>query len=79
MSDNPVVHIGENSPEEVAFKLMQLIAGVEARESFGHGKHPMTREWILKTYEQCLAVVHRGAGEQALASYQPESFASSGR
>jgi hypothetical protein len=75
MADSAVVHIGENSPEQVAFKLMELIASVEARESYGHGDHPMTREWILRTYDQCLEVVRGGAGERCVAKYQPESFA----
>lgn len=75
MADNAVVHIGENSPEQVAFKLMELIASAESRDTYGHGDHPVTREWVLKTYEQCLSVVHRGAAERALGSYQPESFA----
>jgi hypothetical protein len=29
MADQPMVHIGENSPEHVAYRLMQLIADVE--------------------------------------------------
>jgi hypothetical protein len=76
MSDTSVVHIGENSPEQVAFKMMQLIADAEGRETYGHGKHPVTREWVLQTYSQCLSVVHRGSGEKVAAQYKPESFAS---
>jgi hypothetical protein len=49
----PVVHIGENSPENFAFKMMLLMADVEKREPYGHGDHPMDREWILRTYKQC--------------------------
>jgi hypothetical protein len=29
MPDTPVVHIGENSPEQVAFKLLETIANIE--------------------------------------------------
>ncbi|ANY19734.1 hypothetical protein A6F68_01217 [Tsuneonella dongtanensis] len=58
MADQSAVHTGENSPEEVAFKLLQLIASVEQRESSGHGKNPMSREYIIRTYCQCLRAVH---------------------
>jgi hypothetical protein len=57
MADNTVVHIGENSPDEVAFKLMQVIANVENREMYGHGDNPVNREWILRTFAQCKRVV----------------------
>ena len=75
MAEANTVHIGENSPEHVAFNLMKLIADVEKREHYGHGKHPMTREWILKTYEQCISVVRGAGAERILADYAPESFA----
>lgn len=75
MADQPAVHIGENSPEEVAFKLMRLIADVEGREPYAHGEHPMDREWILRTYDQCLSVVHRANGEKEASKFKPESFA----
>ena len=58
MADQNTVHIGENSPEQVAFKLLELIASVEQRETFGHGKNPMDREYIIRTYCQCLRAVH---------------------
>ncbi len=57
MADNPIVHIGENSPEEVAYKLLQVIADVENRERYGHGSHPVDREWVLRTYAQCIRAV----------------------
>ena len=75
MPDAPVVHIGENSPEEVAYKMMLLIGSAEGLETYGHGDHPMTREWILRTYAQCLAVVQRGDAQKRLDDYKPESFA----
>lgn len=66
------------SKEEVAFKLMHLIGKAEAREAYGHGEHPMTRDWVLKTYSQCLSVV-RGADAEAIwEEYQPQSFAKPG-
>ncbi len=75
MTDQTTVHIGENSPEQVAFKLMSLVAEVEGRENYAHGAHPMDREWILRTYAQCLAVVHRANGEKEADKFKPESFA----
>jgi hypothetical protein len=67
-----VVHIGENSPEEVALKLMRLIGAVEKREEYGHGDHPMDREWILRTYNQCISLVTRNANiEDILKRFAP--------
>ena len=34
MADAPVVHVGENSPEEVAFKLLHEVAAAESMEMF---------------------------------------------
>jgi hypothetical protein len=54
----PIVHVGENSPEEVAFKLMREIAMAENKSLRGAvaGDKP-NRNWILDTYAQCLSVV----------------------
>ena len=55
-----VVHIGENSPEQVAYRLLHEIAAVEAK-SFS--RTPSTsyqsadRKWILDTYAECLNAV----------------------
>ena len=50
MADAPVVHIGENSREEVAFKLFHIIRN--------HGGQQATeRKWILDTYAECLKTV----------------------
>jgi len=65
MADAPVVHIGENSPEKVAFDLMERIAVVEGRafsmasagSPFSPGWQAADRKWILSTYGQCLLVV----------------------
>lgn len=58
MADQALVQMGENSPEQVAFKLMQTIANAEGitfnKNSSGT---PATRDWILRTYAQCLYVV----------------------
>ena len=50
MADAPVVHIGENSPEEVALKLTQIIASVEKRSLAGHVANTADRKWLLDTY-----------------------------
>jgi hypothetical protein len=54
----PVVHIGENSPEQVAYKQMLEIANVERKTL--HASAPSSgwtaadRKWILDTYAECL-------------------------
>jgi hypothetical protein len=60
MADAPVVHLGDPK-EQVAFKLLQLIAFSEKKAiavGFG-GSHP-TKEWILDTYAECLEAVKHG-------------------
>ncbi len=50
MADAPVVHIGENSAEGVAFKLLLLVRT--------HDKeHRDDRKSILDTYAECLLAV----------------------
>lgn len=72
MADAPVVHIGENSPEKVAYDLMMNIAGAENRRVAGSkagnsigGQTPADRKWILDTYAECLAAVR---GERPASS-----------
>ena len=63
MADAPVVHIGENSPEHVAYRLMHEIAAVEGivfYRSKDADKKSADRNWILNTYVDCLAAT-RGA------------------
>lgn len=73
MPDKTTVDIGRNSPEEVAFKLFDIIANVEKRELYGHGKNPVDREYVLRTYAQCVqAVKIPGAIEDILKSYPHE-------
>jgi hypothetical protein len=56
MADAPAVHIGENSPEFVAFRLMGLIlSGEQSAEP------RRTRKEILDLYAQCLLAVRRPA------------------
>ncbi len=58
MADNTVVHIGENSPEQVAFRLLEKIADVEDRPLYlSREKKSADRKWILDTYAECLLAV----------------------
>jgi len=50
MADAPVVHIGENSPEFVAYRLMEKIFAVEKGET-------RNRKTILNTYAACLLAI----------------------
>lgn len=53
MSDKPVVHIGENSPEHVAYELTQRIfTRIEQRNY-----EDITRKEFLDTYAECLHAV----------------------
>jgi hypothetical protein len=49
-----VVHIGENSPEHVAYELFRHIALVEGKPLVSGGPD---RKWILDTYAECLLAV----------------------
>jgi hypothetical protein len=58
MADAPVVHIGENSPEEVAYKLLREVARAEGMNTvYTTGNNKPTRKWILDTYAECLTAV----------------------
>jgi len=64
-----VVHIGENSPEHVAYKLMEKIADVEGRH-LRHSDRPdkiANRKWILDTYAECIRTVRAPSGRGAAA------------
>jgi hypothetical protein len=52
MADKPVVHIGENSPEWVAYKLMHDILITERKTPAN-----TIRKDILDTYAECLQAV----------------------
>lgn len=51
MADKPVVHIGDNSPEYVAYKLMLDIVRIE-------GKERHSKDEILNLYAECLHTVN---------------------
>ena len=58
MASQPAVHFGENSPEQVAFNLMHTIANAEGMTFSPHASGKVaTREWIIRTYTQCLYAV----------------------
>ena len=57
MADNTNLRIGDNSPEQIAFKLMERIAWVEKKEINHGGENSADREWILSTYRECLSAV----------------------
>lgn len=53
------VHIGENSPEEVAFKLLRVIAIAEKKQLgswHSSGAEP-DRKWVLDAYAECVDAV----------------------
>ncbi len=59
MADKPVVHIGENSPEEVAYKLFLEVAYAEKKNTHAgvtFDDKP-DRKWILDTYAECIIAV----------------------
>lgn len=63
------------SAEEVAYKLLQMIGNAEGRSEYAGQGNVMTREWILRTYAQCLYAVKRASaadtGEKAVEIYKP--------
>lgn len=55
MADQTVVHMGENSPEHVAYTLFEHVARVEGMVLVKGGV--ADRKWILDTYSECLIAV----------------------
>jgi hypothetical protein len=67
---DPVVHIGENSPEHVAYKLMERIAEVEDGKLHrgSGGRHKVAdKKWILDTYAECIRTVRAPSNRGAAA------------
>ena len=69
LDDAPIVRIGENSPEEVAYKLLQHVAKAEnvvfnqpSPAAKSRGVKPATRKWILDAYAECLEAVRGQRG-----------------
>lgn len=58
MVDHSVLQFGENSPEHVAYRLMECIADVEGVSLSKAGEEkPATRKWILDAYAESLDAV----------------------
>lgn len=60
MAEETVVHIGENSPERIAYRLLEDVARVEGRSLFaltGQDPDAADRDYILDTYSECLRAV----------------------
>jgi hypothetical protein len=56
---NTVVHIGDNSPQEVAYKLMRDIAHAEDKVlSYSEKNSQKVANRKLDTYAECLRAVH---------------------
>ena len=55
----PLAHIGENSPEQIAYKLLETIASNEKKTlHWSVGSNATAdRKWLLDTYAECLAAV----------------------
>jgi hypothetical protein len=57
MAEGATVHIGENSPEQVAYKLL-LSVGIQEKKDVGNGLvRGADRKWVLDTYAECLEAV----------------------
>lgn len=59
MADAPVVHVGEGSPEHIAYKLFLEIARLEDVDlaAGASGTRKPDRAWIYQTYGECLRAV----------------------
>jgi hypothetical protein len=61
MADQPpVIHIGENSPEQVALKLVEVLSRLERKALYASNdrdKDVADRKWLLDTYAECLTAV----------------------
>lgn len=64
MTDTSILHIGENSPEQVALKLFELVTRVERKSVTASDESELKAGWtkadrayILATYGECLRMV----------------------
>lgn len=62
MADAPIVHIGENSPEKIAYMLMERIADLEGKSLYrrSDSRETADRDYILSTYSECLLAAKQG-------------------
>jgi hypothetical protein len=56
MDDKAAVHPRDNSPEQVAYKLM-LLVGLAEKKMVDSPHTTADRAWILETYSECLFAV----------------------
>jgi len=68
MADNTVVHIGENSPEYVAYLLFTTIAGIE--DKILNSRGGVDRKWVLDTYAECMNAVRNPSGRASSVTRQ---------
>lgn len=67
MTESSAFVVGENTPEQVAFKLMTVIGANQGYGFIGVQPRPPA-EWILKTYAACLQVVRSpGSADDAIS------------
>ena len=58
MADQTTVHIGENSPHQVAYKLYRDIMMTEGKSLRAEeSQAKVNRKYILDTYAECLSAV----------------------
>lgn len=60
MADNTTtLHVNENTPEEVAFKLLRIVASAEKKKIPGWvpGDDESDRKYILDLYAECIIAV----------------------
>ena len=59
MAEQPIVHIGENSPEYVAYRLLKNVARAEGKilTAMAGDSRAADRDYILDTYAECLRAV----------------------
>ena len=61
MSTEPtqITRVSESAPEQVAFRLLEIIASIEGKTLAPSATAPATanRKWILDTYAECFVAV----------------------
>jgi hypothetical protein len=72
-----VVHSGENSHEQIAYKLLLTIAENEKKplHSAAAGGATADRKWLLDTYAECLLTVRNPSGRQHKKERSPRRVA----
>jgi hypothetical protein len=58
MADQTTAHLAESSPEEMAYRLLRIVASNEEKTiAIGGPKASADRKWLLDTYAECLEAV----------------------